>query len=100
MVRSKEESNAVGERGMAIYESVIAPRLSDEDRGLYIAIDVNSGEWEASESEDVSKVLRKRVPDADIFLLKHIDIVTGYFGAPSGLLESLGITNFYDEVTD
>ena len=33
MVRSKEETEAVGERGLAIYESDIAPQLTDNDRG-------------------------------------------------------------------
>ncbi len=88
MVRSKEETEAVGERGLAIYERDIAPQLSDHDRGRYVAIDVNTGEWEIDDSRDATEILRARVPDADIFLLRHIDIVTGYFGgAPRGLLK-------------
>ena len=91
MVRSKEETEAVGERGLAIYEKDIAPQLSDHDRGRYVAIDVNTGEWEIDDSRDATEILRARVPDADIFLLRHIDIVTGYFGgAPRGLLKQKG----------
>ena len=87
MVRSKEETEAVGERGLAIYESEIAPQLSDDDRGRYVAIDVNTGEWEIDDTREASNRLRTRVQDADVFLLRHIDIVTGYFGClPRGFL--------------
>ena len=101
MVRTKEERDAVGARGLAIYESEIAPRLSDDDEGRYVAIDVNSGEWEIDDKEDVTEILRARVPDADIFLLRHIYIVTGYFGGPPrGLLKSHGISDFVSEMSE
>ena len=45
-MRTKEEKLKVGERGMSFYENDIAPRLTDADRGCYVAIDVNAGEWE------------------------------------------------------
>ena len=94
MVRSKEETEAVGERGLAIYEKDIAPQLSDHDRGRYVAIDVNTGEWEIGDSEDATELLRERVPNADIFLLKHIDIDIGFFGGvPEGFLKGLGISD-------
>ena len=92
MVRSKEDTETVGQRGLTIYEREIAPQLSDDDRGRYVAIDVNTGEWEIDDTRDATEVLRARVPNADIFLLRHIDIATGYFGgAPKGLLDGLGI---------
>ena len=88
MVRSKEETEAVGERGLAIYESEIAPQLSDDDRGRYVAIDVNTGEWEIDDTREASNRLRTRILNADIFLLRHIDIDTGYFGClPRGFFE-------------
>ena len=80
MVRSKEETEAVGERGLAIYESDIAPQLTDNDRGRYVAIDVNTGEWEIDDTREASSRLRARILNPDIFLLRHIDIVTGYMG--------------------
>lgn len=87
MVRSKEATEAAGARGLEIYERDIAPQLSDDDRGRYVAIDIKTGEWEIDDTRDASEILRARVPDADIFLLRHIDIVTGYFGGvPRGFL--------------
>ena len=50
MVRTKEERDAVSARGLAIYESVIASQLTDDDRGRYVAIDVNTGEWEIDDT--------------------------------------------------
>ena len=91
MVRSKEDTEAAGERGLAIYERDIVPQLSDDDRGRYVAIDIKTGEWEIDDTRDATEILRARVPDADIFLLRHIDIVTGYFGgSPRGLLNQKG----------
>ena len=52
MLRTDEDRNAVGDRAMTIYENVIAPQLRDDDRGRYIAIDVNSGEWEIDDTRD------------------------------------------------
>ena len=92
MVSSEKETETVGQRGLTIYERDIAPQLSDDDQGRYVAIDVNTGEWEIDDTRDAIEALRARVPDADIFILRHIDIVTGYFGGrPKGLLESFGI---------
>ena len=92
MVRSKEETETVGKRGLAIYESEIAPQLSDDDQGRYVAIDVNTGEWEIDDSEDATEVLRARVPDADIFLLTHPETPRGFVrGFPLGMMKRLGI---------
>ena len=88
MLRTDEDRNAVGDRAMTIYENDIAPKLSDDDRGRYIAIDVNSGEWEIDDTRDAMYRLRDRIPDAEIFLLTHIDIVTGYMGGiPRGTFD-------------
>ncbi len=87
MVKAQESEGTITERGRAIYESVVAPQLSDDDRGVLVAIDVNTGEWEIDDERDATLKLREREPDADVFLLRHIDIVTGYMGGvPIGLL--------------
>ena len=88
MVRTKEETEAAGARGLAIYEKDIAPQLSDDDRGRYVAIDINTGEWEIDDTRDATEILRARVPDADILVLTHIDISTGYVGGiPRGVFD-------------
>ena len=91
MVHSKEEKATVGERGLVIYEGEIAPRLSDNDQGRYVAIDVNTGEWEIDDTRDATKILRARLPDAEIFTLWHINLNQAFFGAPRGLSRRLGL---------
>ncbi len=100
MVRTKEDRDAVGARGLEIYESEIAPQLSDDDEGRYVAIDVNSGEWEIDDTRDVTETLRARVPNADIFMLRHIDLNQAFWGAPSGLLRRLGIPDGLSELME
>ena len=38
-------------RGDAIYERVVAPRLSGRDKGKFVAIDIESGEYEIDKDE-------------------------------------------------
>ncbi len=53
-----------------------------------MAIDVNTGEWEIDDTRESTEIVKARVPDAYVFLLRHIDIATGYFGgALRGLLK-------------
>ena len=44
MLSAKTETGEVLNRGLAIYERYIAPRLNVEDEGRYVAVDMNSGE--------------------------------------------------------
>ena len=96
-MRTKLETDAAGARGLEIYESVIAPQLTDDDRGRYVAIDVETGEWEIDDDEEVTETLRARVPGADIFLLRHIYIDIGHLRPPRGLLKSIGVPNTIEE---
>ena len=91
MVRSKGETGTVRARGVAIYESKIAPQLTDDDEGRYVAIDVNSGEWEIDDTRHAIKRLRVRVPDAEIYTMWHLDLNQAFFGAPRGLGRRLGL---------
>ncbi len=92
MIRSREETDTVVKRGLEIYEIEVAPQLSDDDEGRYVAIDVNTGEWEIGDTERVGEDLRAKVPDASIFLWKHPEIPRGYIrGFPPGMMKRLGI---------
>ena len=101
MLRAKLENDGVLNRGLAIYERDIAPRLSLKDQGRYVAVDINSGEWEIHDTREAIVNLRARVPDADIFLLKHIDLNQIFRHPPEGLFRRLGIPDgmdwFWDE---
>lgn len=65
---SKEE---FARRGDAIYERDILPHLHPEDEGKFAAIDIESGEY-AIDSDELTacQQLRKRVPDAQIWMVR------------------------------
>ena len=92
MLSAKTDTAEVVERGLAIYERDIASQLNIEDEGRFVAIDINTGEWEIDDTESVSDVLRARIPDSEIFLWRHPDIPRGFVrGFPPGMMKRLGI---------
>jgi len=63
---SKEE---FARRGDEIYERDIKPRLTPEDHGKFVAIDIETGAYEIDADEDVaSDRLDARLPDAQIWM--------------------------------
>ena len=65
---SKEE---FARRGDAIYEKDVRPQLKADDEGKFVAIDIESGEFaiDADELKACLK-LRKRIPDAQIWMVR------------------------------
>jgi hypothetical protein len=62
---SKEE---FARRGDAIYDRQIAPRLEKANRGKFVSIDIESGEFEIDEDEmAATHRLRARIADAQIW---------------------------------
>jgi hypothetical protein len=56
-------------RGDEIYERDIAPRLTPEDHGKFVAIDIESGEYEVDADELAAcRRLDARIPDAQTWL--------------------------------
>lgn len=80
MLRTQEELNSVAERGDAHYHARIKHLLTEDDKGRFVAIDANTGEWEISDGQDAADRLRERVPNADIHLIRHITYHTVSFG--------------------
>jgi hypothetical protein len=65
---SKEE---FASRGDAIYESQIRPNLKAEDDGKFVAIDIETGEYEIDAKELAAcKRLRARIPDSQTWLVR------------------------------
>jgi hypothetical protein len=59
------------QRGDAIYENTVRPRLTTDDAGKFAAIDIETGRYEIDANElDVADKLRARVPDAQIWLIR------------------------------
>ena len=65
---SKEE---FARRGDAIYETDIRPSLLAKDKGKLVAIDIETGAYEMAKDELAAcRRLRKRIPDAQIWLVR------------------------------
>lgn len=62
-------SQELARRGEQLYEAQIKPKLSAEDQGKYVAIDVTSGDYEL-DGDDYAAVtrLRARRPSAEVWL--------------------------------
>ena len=59
------------ERGKAIYENDIRPRLTAKDRGKFLAIDIETGDYAISANElTACNKLRDRIPDAQTFMVR------------------------------
>jgi hypothetical protein len=65
---SKEE---FARRGDAIYEKDVRPHLKPGDEGKYAAIDIETGQF-AMDSDELKacRKLRKRIPDAQIWMVR------------------------------
>ena len=64
---SKEE---FARRGDALLESKVRPNLTPADADKFVAIDIETGEYELDKNEmKAADRLRKRVPDPQIWLV-------------------------------
>jgi hypothetical protein len=70
---SKEE---FARRGAALVKSKVRPRLTEADKDKFVAIDIETGEYELDKDEMKAVArLRKRLPDPQIWL---VHVSTGY----------------------
>ena len=70
---SKEE---FARRGDALVESKVRPTLTPTDEDKFVAIDIETGEYELDKNEmKAADRLRKRVPDPQIWL---VHVTLGY----------------------
>ena len=59
----------IGDRGSAIYQSQLKRLLEPSHHGQFVAIDINSGDYElGTEAHEASDQLRSRHPDAQILV--------------------------------
>jgi hypothetical protein len=65
---SKEE---FARRGDRVYEESVRPRLKPEDEGKFVAIDIDSGNYEVDVNElEACDRLRGVVPEAQIWMVR------------------------------
>ena len=69
--RARHPLDELGRLGDAIYDQQIRPKLRPEDKGKFVAIDVDTGEYEMDEDE-YNAVMRllERMPAADSWLIR------------------------------
>lgn len=71
----------VARRGDAIYQEKILPKLTAKDRGKFLALDIETGEYEMSRSEmRAGDKLLARLPDAQIWMVRVGFTTTHSFG--------------------
>jgi hypothetical protein len=59
----------LAQRGDAIFEREISPRLGPGDDGKFVAIDIETGDYEVDAKELAASLrLRDRIPDVQIWL--------------------------------
>ena len=69
--RARRPLDELGRLGDAIYDQQIRPKLRPEDKGKFVAIDVDTGEYEMDEDEyNAVMRLRARMPAADMWLIR------------------------------
>ncbi len=75
-----QKTREIGKRGLAFYHENIRHRLTDADKGRYVAVDCISGDWEIGNTVESAEKLLSRVPNADVLIVRHIIIASGYWG--------------------
>jgi hypothetical protein len=75
---SKEE---FARRGDAIYEKEILPKLTTKDVGKFLAIDIETGDYEiAAEEMKAGDKLRRRLPESQNWMVRVSYTATRRFG--------------------
>ncbi len=72
MAQSAAARRSIGDRAEALYNTRIKYELNDEQLGKFLAIEVNTGEFEIGDDAlSTMTALHERIADAEVFLMKH-----------------------------
>jgi hypothetical protein len=70
-VKPRYSNEEFARRGDAIYKERILPKLSAKDVGKFLAIDIETGEYEmAADEMKAGNKLRARLPEAQIWMVR------------------------------
>lgn len=71
MAHPRYSSDEITERGQALYEREIQPSLAASDRGKFLVLDVETGEYELDADELAAvKRARSKHPDGAFYILR------------------------------
>jgi hypothetical protein len=80
-VKTRYSKEEFARRGDAIYQKEILPKLTAKDRGKFLAIDIETGEYEMSRDEmRAGDKLLARLPEAQIWMVRVGYATTRSFG--------------------
>jgi hypothetical protein len=78
---SKDTGEEVQERGEDLYDKLVKPNLRREDDGKFVAIDVESGDYEIDRDDfQATDRLLKRHEEAQIWLMRAGRSAAYHFG--------------------
>jgi hypothetical protein len=67
----KYDKDEFARRGDAVYASAVEPKLSPADRGKFVAVDIETGEYEIADNEmEACDKLDARIPDAQVWMVR------------------------------
>jgi hypothetical protein len=70
-VQRRYSKKEFARRGDALYDTKVRPHLAPEDDGKFVALDIDTGEYEIHTSEIIAgDRLRKRLPEAQIWMVR------------------------------
>ena len=71
MATTENQTESIAEQAKAIYEAKIRAQVEAEHFGEFLALDVDSGDWEVDKDLlSASKRLRERRPQARSFIMR------------------------------
>src|SRR6266849_6574711 len=80
-VKRRHSKEEFARRGDSIYDKDIRPRLTAKDVGKFLAIDIETGEYEIAVDEmKAGDKLRARLPEAQIWMVRIGYAATHSFG--------------------
>jgi len=66
-----EELAEIDRRGTEAYERCVAPRLRPEDKGKFVAVDIETGEFELDiDDYEAIERMHQRRPGANLWLMR------------------------------
>ncbi len=72
MAQSAAAKPSIGDRAEALYNARIKRELNDEQLGKFLAVEVNTGEYEVGDDALAAMTaLHERIAHAEVFLMKH-----------------------------
>ncbi len=81
IIERRYSNEEFARRGDAIYEKDILPKLAAKDTGKFLAIDIETGEYEiAADEMKAGNKLRRRLPEAQIWMVRIGYASTRKFG--------------------